>query len=417
MGVAHGRGVGVDAVDRDVVDLEHDRVAGAQAGGDQVLDDLLLPVDRDRVADEVEEVDAVTAAPEGELDAAVGKALAVEALGEAELAEQLDARVLEHAGADALLDVGAVAVLEHDAVDARGLEQVGEGEPGRPGADDRDRRVGRGGHAVDPAGAIVACRRRRTSSSSGVGGASSSTSSATARSQPVDRLTSSTVAPGCSAVSVSSQVAGSGRNSGEVGDDDLRATATQPPLLAASRSGAEPDGGDEVDAVDERPRRVAQHHDDLAARRRDLGGAAGAGESHLRLGVVTDDGRVDVGEAVDLGAAEEPDVDAARLQPVVEHLRHADHAVGGVGQLAVADRQRQALRLGAERARLVHEHEVRGVGAAGQVGRRRGQADADEAHLAVVQAAGGGDGHRVVGRELGAHEGTTVRLKTCPPKT
>ena len=74
---------------------------------------------------------------EGELDAAVGEALAIEAFGEPELAQQLDGRVLEHAGAHPVLDVGPVALLEHDAVDATGGEQVGEHEPGRAGADDR----------------------------------------------------------------------------------------------------------------------------------------------------------------------------------------------------------------------------------------------------------------------------------------
>ena len=73
----------------------------------------------------------------GELDAAVGEALAIEAVGEPELAQQLDGRVLEHAGPDAVLDVGPVALLEHDAVDAAGRQQVGEHEPGRAGADDR----------------------------------------------------------------------------------------------------------------------------------------------------------------------------------------------------------------------------------------------------------------------------------------
>ena len=76
-------------------------------------------------------------AVDGELDAAVGEALAVEAIGEPELAQQLDARVLEDAGAHAVLDVGPVALLEHDAVDAASGEQVGEHEPGRTGADDR----------------------------------------------------------------------------------------------------------------------------------------------------------------------------------------------------------------------------------------------------------------------------------------
>ncbi len=52
--------------------------------------------------------------------------------------EQVDGALLEHAGADAVLDVVAVARLEHDALDARDLEQAREREPGRAGADDPD---------------------------------------------------------------------------------------------------------------------------------------------------------------------------------------------------------------------------------------------------------------------------------------
>ena len=76
--VADHGAVGVDVDDRHVDGLEHDRVAGGEAGGDEVLDDLLLAVHGDRPADELEEVDAVAAALEGQLDAAVGEALAVE---------------------------------------------------------------------------------------------------------------------------------------------------------------------------------------------------------------------------------------------------------------------------------------------------------------------------------------------------
>ena len=131
--------VAVDLVDRHVRRLEHDRVAGGEAGGDEILDDLLLAVHGDRVADQLVEVEAVAATLEGQLDAAVGEPLAVEPIGEAEVAEQGDTRVFEHAGADAMLDVVAVVTFEDDAVDAAGREEVGEDEPGRSGPDDRDR--------------------------------------------------------------------------------------------------------------------------------------------------------------------------------------------------------------------------------------------------------------------------------------
>ena len=85
---------------------------------------------------------------------------------------------------------------------------------------------------------------------------------------------------------------------------------------------------------------VPQHDDHLAARRGDLRGAAGAGQPHASGGGSRADHRgVDVAEPVELGGAEEADVDAAGLQPVVEDLRHADHGVGGLGQLAVPDGQ------------------------------------------------------------------------------
>ena len=71
---------------------------------------------------------------EGDLDAAVGERLAIEAGGEAEVAQQRHARVLEHTGPDAVLHVPAAALLEHDAVDAAGGEQVGEDQAGRTGA-------------------------------------------------------------------------------------------------------------------------------------------------------------------------------------------------------------------------------------------------------------------------------------------
>jgi hypothetical protein len=129
--------VGVDVDRRDVERLEHDLAAGGEAGGDEVLDDLLLAVDGDRPPGQLEEVDAVADPVDRELDATVGEALAIEAIGEPELAQQLDGRVLEHAGAHPVLDVRPVTLFEHDAVDAAGGEQVGEHEPGRAGADDR----------------------------------------------------------------------------------------------------------------------------------------------------------------------------------------------------------------------------------------------------------------------------------------
>ncbi len=209
--VADERLVGVDVDRLDVERFEHDRAAGRETGGDEVLDDLLLAVHGDRAADELDEVDVVAAALEGELDATMREAHAVETLRQAEVAQELDGRGFEHAGADAVLDVLAVAELEHDALDPPFLEQVGEHESGRSGTDDADLGlVGDVVHAECTPVVIVACSSRSTASSSAVGGGTSSISSATARFHPVASRAWSTVAPGCSAPRVSSHVRGSG---------------------------------------------------------------------------------------------------------------------------------------------------------------------------------------------------------------
>ena len=73
--------------------------------------------------------------------------LAGEPVADAELVQQVDRVLLEQPGADALLDVLAVARLEHDALDARALEQQGERQAGGSGADDADLRCASSGDA------------------------------------------------------------------------------------------------------------------------------------------------------------------------------------------------------------------------------------------------------------------------------
>ena len=152
------------------------------------------------------------------------------------------------------------------------------------------------------------------------------------------------------------------------------------------------------------------HHDDhLPAGRRDLRGAPRPRQPDVGLVVLADHRGVDVAEAVDLGAGEEPHVDPAGLQPVVEDLGHADHRQRGVGEDAVADRQRQLLGPRVQRAGLVDQHEVRCVQAARQVGRGGREPDADEARLPVAQGARGRDAHHLVrGPRRVGHAGHAV---------
>ena len=75
---------------------------------------------------------------EAQLEAVMDEALAVQALGQAGLVEQVDGSLLEHPRAHARLDVLAAAGLEHHRLDALAIEQVGQQQPGRTGADDPD---------------------------------------------------------------------------------------------------------------------------------------------------------------------------------------------------------------------------------------------------------------------------------------
>jgi hypothetical protein len=79
----------------------------------------------------------VAAPVEAQLDAVVDDALAVQALGHAHRAQQVDGALLEHACPDALLDILAAAGLEDDRVDALPMQQVRKRQTRRPSADDR----------------------------------------------------------------------------------------------------------------------------------------------------------------------------------------------------------------------------------------------------------------------------------------
>ena len=81
------------------------------------------------------EVDAVTAAAEAQLDAMMREAFALKAFADAGFDQQIDGALLQYAGAHAVLDVFAVATLEHDRVDARKMQQMRQQQAGRPRAD------------------------------------------------------------------------------------------------------------------------------------------------------------------------------------------------------------------------------------------------------------------------------------------
>ena len=107
---------------------------------DQIADDFVLAVDGDRAATrELGQIDAMASATERHEDALVPHALANESLAESDLLEQVDRRLLEDAGADAIEHVALAADFDRDRIDPRPLQQVSQQQPRRSRADDADR--------------------------------------------------------------------------------------------------------------------------------------------------------------------------------------------------------------------------------------------------------------------------------------
>ena len=100
------RAVGLDLVDADFGDAEAKVETGLEPSVDQVLDDLGLAIDDDAApVGQVAQRDAVALAGELQVDPVVDDPLAVHPRAHAGRIEHLHGALLEHAGADSLLDV------------------------------------------------------------------------------------------------------------------------------------------------------------------------------------------------------------------------------------------------------------------------------------------------------------------------
>ena len=130
--------LGVDVVERGVGDLVVDLLAGGGSGGIEVLLDLGLAVDPYAPAGQVHEVDVVTLLRPLQVDAAVLVAFATQPVTEPDRLQQLDGRVLEHAGPDPGGNVVSRAGLHDHGLDAVLREQVGQQKARGAGADDGD---------------------------------------------------------------------------------------------------------------------------------------------------------------------------------------------------------------------------------------------------------------------------------------
>ncbi len=77
-------------------------------------------------------------AAETKFDPVVDEALASQPLADARLQQQVHAALLEHAGANAVLDVVTAAALDDHRLDALPVQKVREQQPRGPRADDAD---------------------------------------------------------------------------------------------------------------------------------------------------------------------------------------------------------------------------------------------------------------------------------------
>ena len=146
VGVGDVWAVTLEPVHGDVAGLEQQRQPGLEARSDQILDHLRLAVDDDRAPTrQLGEVQVVALAGELQVDAAVHDPLALHARPDPCPDERVDRPLLEHAGADPLLDVVPAPILQHDRVDSRAVQELRERQSRRACADDRNLRT-RAGH-------------------------------------------------------------------------------------------------------------------------------------------------------------------------------------------------------------------------------------------------------------------------------
>jgi hypothetical protein len=127
-----------DVVQTDVIDLKKNLATISKSLCDQILDDLLLAIDGDALADQLAKVDLVERAVETEMNAIVREPLALHALAHTGVDQEIARPLLDQPGADAALDIVAAAILNDDGVDALEMQKMREHEAGGPGTDNSD---------------------------------------------------------------------------------------------------------------------------------------------------------------------------------------------------------------------------------------------------------------------------------------
>ena len=138
--VAEPGPIALDIAKDDIGRLPDDRAVAGKARGDEVAGDFGLAVDRDGLSRQLPEIDAKAPAVHGDLDAVMHQPVTMQPLGDPRPFQQVDRSLLQDAGADARFDIVARACFQDHAVDSLHLQQAGQQEPCRTGADDADLR-------------------------------------------------------------------------------------------------------------------------------------------------------------------------------------------------------------------------------------------------------------------------------------
>jgi hypothetical protein len=120
----------------DVFDIEENATSGSQSRFDQVLQDLVLCIDHNRLAaGEGLEINAVAAAGKLQLDSMMHQALLHHSLANTGLIQEIDRTLLKYAGTHTFFDIASAASFEDDGFNVLKLQQVGEQQPSWPGTD------------------------------------------------------------------------------------------------------------------------------------------------------------------------------------------------------------------------------------------------------------------------------------------
>jgi len=123
----------------DVFNFKENLATGRDTRIVQVFQNLVLGIDRDSFPiGEILEIDAVSAAPEAQLDSVVDEALGFHPFANPHFCEQVNGSLFQNASPDALLGILAAAIFDHYGIDSLQIQKVRQYETGGSGPDNSD---------------------------------------------------------------------------------------------------------------------------------------------------------------------------------------------------------------------------------------------------------------------------------------